>query len=308
MASRTPLRPYLRSLLFALVLCAVILPVRAHVPPGATILFTGHLNADCRPDTVVGKEFGKGVWLPDMIVWGRDTTIQCDSSVMHPAGTPQPPVTGFTYPNWTDLNGSVAFGPYNLNDSLQDIILYLWGTSPNTGLDTARFLLLFGQRALDTLGVIQVAQIDSAFQSEPFIALDIDYNYYLTDPKVRDLTGVESYELRTADMVVVPVDTSGGGGTHMAAPRDSLTTTVSVYPNPTELGARLQSSRLEPGTYTITVLAVNGQEYHRQTVQISAPEQLERELDLHNLPTGTYIVRLHKDGRVLGSHPIIVIR
>lgn len=278
----------------------------------APILFTGHLNWDCYQDTVYGKRVGQRAWLPEKIVWGK-TDIHhsqpCDGDTTyggHPAGAPRFSVTDFVYPAWQE-GGSVSFEQYNTNDSLVDMLFYLWGTAStsSTVQDTGRALVLYGQLALDTVKTIYIGTIDSAMQSTPFFASDLDIDEELVNPAVRDMGGIRSYELLRQNF---PVHSSGPP--HLpVSPGELLDekARVTVYPNPAELWAHLQSEPLEAGEYTITVMAVNGREYHRQTVRLLATQQVERELDLNGLPSGYYVVRLHRDGRVISSYPIVIV-
>lgn len=289
------------------VLCVLSLPVMAQP---ISILYTGHLNPDCYQDTVYGRQMGQRTWLPDRIVWGK-TDIHhaqpCDDDPSyggHPAGAPRFPVTNFVYPTWQEA-GSVSFECYNTNDSLVDMLFFLWGTA-STGSsvqDTGRALVIYGQLALDTLKTIYVGTIDSAVQSTPFFASDLDINEELINPAVRDMSGIRSYELLRTTFPVTPPKAP-----HLPAALGSVSAThVSIYPNPAELWAQLQSEPLEAGEYTITVLAVSGREYHRQTVHLTSTQQVERELNLSGLPNGYYIVRLHRDGHVISSSPIVIV-
>lgn len=297
--------PLVLLLLFVGALCASAQP--------APILFTGHLNWDCYQDTVYGKRVGQRAWLPDKIIWGK-TDIHhaqpCDSDTTyggHPPGAPRFSVTDFVYPTWQE-GGSVSFEQYNTNDSLTDMLLFLWGTAStsSTVQDTGRALVLYGQLALDTVKTIYVGNIDSAMQTTPFFASDLDIDEELVNPAVRDMGNIRSYELLRQNF---PVHSSGPP--HLPiTPGETLAeqASVTVYPNPAELWAHLQSEPLDAGEYTITVMAVNGREYHRQSVHLLATQQVERELDLSGLPSGYYMVRLHRDGRMISSYPIVIVR
>lgn len=293
-------------------LCLVFFSCVLSLKAQSVVLFTGHLNADCIADTVKGKSVGLHEYVPETIVWGQPSLHQsCPDTVQggHAPGTPFVPMTSILFAGWSELHVSTAFQRYNQNDSLDDVILYLWGTYQNAqGVwrDTARAVVIFGQKDLDLQPVVLVQGITAGFQSTPFFAMDLQIGRNLVDPQERDLTGEISYELLPATAQVMPPDTNNPHPIHTV--QDSLLTTVTVYPNPTELWAKMQADPLAPGEYTISIMAVNGSVYHTQTVQIGEGKHLERELDLSNLPSGYYVVRLHTNSHYVGSYPIVIVR
>lgn len=307
---RTPASTVRGALLCLLLVCCS--PVLyAQGAPQSAVLSIGHYNLDCIADTLVGKATGLRTYLPDVIIWGQpDSTSSCLDTIQggHDPMTPIHPATQLVYTGWDSITGSVAFQRYNINDDRDDILLFLWGTYTDSAgtHDTARALVLFGQFALDTIPVIDVSAVDSAFQSAPFFAMDLDIGQEFLDPDERDLSGVTSYVLAMPDVVVVPPDT-GGGPHHLPGP-GGVAATVNVSPNPTEFRALLEAQPLAPGTYTISVIAVNGKQYHTQTVVLRETGHLERELDLSALPGGYYVVRIHDKGQFLASYPIVVVR
>ena len=298
-----------RVLLLCAVCIAAAAPVAAQTGPPTT-LFVGHLNTDCYPDTVRGREVDTRSYLPDVIVWGKPVEghpAPCDrdsSQGGHPQGTRIFPVTPIMYPDWPELRGSVAFEQYNTNDNITDVILYLWGKSPLTGKDTSRALVLYGQLALDTLPMLMIGEIAPTLQTAPFFAMDLVLGRQFVDPAVRDIGGEVSYELPRVHFVMQeekPVKMTAQG-------EPEVTATVTAYPNPAELWTRLESSPLEEGEYTITVLAVNGRVYHTQTLQVLPKGRIDRELNLNDLPSGYYVVQLHRESRFISSHPIVIVR
>ncbi len=274
------------------------------------VLFTGHLNNDCYPDTVRGFATDARTYLPDMIVWGKPNERnpqQCDRDSTrggHPKEARIMPTTSIGYPDWRELQGSVAFEQYNTNDEVTDMILYLWGKSPQTGKDTARVVVVYGQVALDTLPVLMIGSVTSGTQTAPFFAMDLTVGRQFVDPAVRDVGGQTSFELPRVQFALreeEPVQ-------NIAPQQPGMTATVTAYPNPAELWTRLESSPLEAGQYTITVMAVNGSVYHTQLVDVSRQGQISEELNLNDLPSGYYVVRLHRAGEYISSYPIVIVR
>lgn len=298
-----------RVLLFCAVCVVCAIPLTAQTAP-PTVLFVGHLNTDCYPDTVCGYANGPRTYLPDVIVWGQAVAERpqpCDKDGTH-GGHPKEarllPKTSFVYPGWRELRGSVAFEQYNSNDSITDVILYLWGKSPHTGKDTSRALVVYGQLALDTLPVLMIGEIATQLQSTPFFAMDMRIGREFVAPDVRDISGRISYELPRVNF---PLQEDKPPHPLTQAPVLKQQATVSVYPNPAELWTRLESSPLEQGDYTITVMAVNGRVYHTQSVTVAVEGQIERELNLNNLPSGYYVVQLHREGELISSYPIVIV-
>src|ERR1700754_3470673 len=138
-----------RFILFCVVCVGFAVPITAETGP-PVVLFVGHLNTDCYPDTVRGHATDARTYLPDVIVWGKPNPLRpqvCDKDSTrggHPQRAHIAPLTSIIYPVWPELHGSVAFEQYNTNDNITDVILYLWGKSPITGKDTARALVLYG--------------------------------------------------------------------------------------------------------------------------------------------------------------------
>ena len=297
-----------------LLLCVIgpifSVPTIAQTNP-SVVLFVGHLNTDCYPDTVRGQANGPRTYLPDKIYWGvPDSTnpMPCDADSTrggHPPGAHLFPLTPLVYPSWPELRGSVAFEQYNTNDEITDVILYLWGKSPLTGQDTSHSLVIYGQLALDTLPVLMVNTITTGTQTTPFFAMGLRIGTEFIEPDFRDMGGRISYELPRVNF------STAGEPPHIPQPPGVQTgesATVAAYPNPAELWTRLESSPLSEGEYTITVMGVNGRIYHTQQVRVAGGGQIDRELDLGGLVSGYYIVRLYREGTFISSHPIVIVR
>jgi hypothetical protein len=287
------------------------------------ILFIGNLNADCYPDTVVGDVSG-GIparSLPAAIRWGQprriitydaatgqhDTTI-ADSSCL---GTIPPDrkvaVTAIHYPAWEHLSGAVAFNRVNLNDSLDDMTIFIRGTVGDSlhRTDTLRALTLFAQEGIDSLPVLDLVPIET-FQVAPFFAMELRVGSELVEPEVRDLSGMTSY-------VIQPVSLGVGAEHHdtTITPGDSTPAQpirLRVYPNPTGGAAQVQVDSIPPGDYSVDVVAVNGHVYLHQEVTVSMAGTLFEILDVHTLPTGFYVVRISDDAHLLGLYPIVITR
>jgi hypothetical protein len=218
--------------------------------------------------------------------------------------------TEIRYPAWHELSGSPSFQQFN-GDSLSDIIIHFRGKAGDSinRHDTARSLAIFGQNGLDTLAVLDIGTMET-FQSEPFFAMDLRLGIDLIDPAVRDLSGITSYELASPSIDVGPADTT--------APPPPVTMTAGVgtesrgvfhiYPNPAGLAAQVEGMDVPPGEYQVEIVAVNGHTYLRQDVVVEGSGNLFKTLDVSLVPSGYYVVRLAKAGKVTGTYPIVITR
>ncbi|MEP7217687.1 MAG: T9SS type A sorting domain-containing protein [Bacteroidota bacterium] len=250
-------------------------------------------------------------YLVHSLHWGHPTIQQqgseqrWDSSCLdHIPQYKRVPITTITYPSWDSLSGSVSFQKMN-PDSLTDLLITIWGRVGDTRNrhDTLRPLLLFGQHGLDTLKDLDLAKVEG-FQATPFFAMVLRFGTDLIEPEVRDLSGRTShliapiaYNIDRRDSIKHP-----GNGV-MDNPIQ-----VRVYPNPTGTAAQIESESTPAGEYSVEVVGVNGQVYRRQEVSVSATSGLFRVLDLHDIPSGYYLVRLHSASKLIGSYPIIITR
>jgi hypothetical protein len=293
--------------------------------PPESILFVGNLNFDCYQDTVAGWVDTKFRYLPRSIRWGRPhvryhydpqtrqiDTLPPDSSCFGEI----PPsrrvaVTAIRYPEWSGLSGSVAFQRMNA-DSLDDMILYLWGAAgdPERAHDSTRALLIFGQECLDTLEMLDIAALEG-FQVSPFIAMEMRKGSELAEPAIRDLSGVTSYLLAP-----VPLDLArlhGEGSPASAGEPRSMSVSssplhVRIYPNPATVAAQLAAESIPAGGYEVDIVSVNGLVVQRQSVSVTVSGRLFETLDLRSMASGYYIVRLHDRAHVLGVYPVIITR
>ena len=314
-----------RITLFSLLLMSLALAglplnhaTATHPPPDSTeqdptdaelrILFTGHLNFDCHADTVFGKPDHRFNYLPRAIHWGTGTEGAGAEDTACGSATPKKQrvkKTTITYPGWGNFSGAVAFQRLN-PDTLTDIIFYIWGKTGNgqSQRDSMRAVAVFGQDALDAAHVIRVGEIGT-FQDAPYFAMELRTGSELAKPGARDLSGRRSYELLPVGLDVDEADT-----TERAAPLAGTDARIAVrvYPNPADNAAQLESETIPPGRYRVEVVAVNGQVHHSEDVEVEGGKRLVETFDMRRLPSGYYVVRLQREGKIVGSYPIAVTR
>lgn len=315
---------FLCALLIAACRAVVFAAPDTTAHPPDVVLFVGHLDFDCIPDTVTGWQEQGRHFLPHAIRWGRPRVILRRDTASDRVDTLLPDsaclgsiplakrvaVTAISYPAWERLSGSVAFQRMN-PDSLNDMLLYLWGTVGDSAErhDTLRPILIFGQQGLDTLAELDLGAI-APFQASPFFAMELRKGSELVEPAVRDLSGIISY-------VLAPISLNFADNGHDSLteipplPGDSIPAhpiRVIVYPNPVGSTAQLQVDSLPPGEYTVDVVAVNGLLYLSQSLTVPDGGPAIQTLDLHDLPVGYYVLRIRNATQVFGIYPIIVTR
>jgi len=269
------------------------------------ILFITNLNGDCVSDTATGVRNDDGYVLK-RILWGQPLRDIQDSSCQ--SRTPRQKrirQTVFTYPGWKVTGGSVAFQRVN-GDGLDDIVLHIKGTVK--GIDTLRSIVLFAQHGLDSVRVIHIGGI-ARFQSRPFFAMDLVPGSELTQPGIRDLSGNTSYVLEPVDLNVDEQD-SMPPPTSPLAGIDSRRNSVQVYPNPTGRTISIGASELEAGAYELQIISVNGDMVLQENMRVEPGESLQRTLDVQNIPSGYYVVRIENEEghKEVGIYPIIITR
>lgn len=287
-SSKSTARPYYVVLLLCLLCC-----VAMQAQP--TVIYVGHLNQDQYADTVTGKIYGGAFTrLPDMIIWGKDH--------INPQPPVGPPTTHFIYPSYPHFAGSVSFLELNPNDTLTDMLFFLWGRTDTSGVqpDTGRAVAIFGQSALSTMPVIDFRQIQSGFQSVPFFAQDVQLGIHLTEPAVRDLSDIDSY-------LLLPMDVKIQGTPPPIVTHVDDSVEVRIYPNPSVYTATIEAA-LPAGNYTARVVGMSGQVYEEQSINLDGGGALWHNVDVSRLVSGHYVIQLMREGQPVGSYPFIIRR
>jgi len=274
-----------------------------------------HLNFDCYKDTIRGRLDRRSAWLPTEIRWGRnpaadsatrrgdDVVDQCHNGIVDARRVV---VTSIVWPAWERRTASLAVQRVN-EDSLPDLVIYLRGriVVGRAVIDSVRPLVIFGQHGLDTVPTIELERIGS-FQTDPFIAMELDRSQDLRSREQRDLTGRSSYRFPKLEVAVGRPDTS------QRAPGQPVASVASgnvrVYPNPSTYSTQVELSSLPEGRYLVEVVAVNGRvEFHADVLMASGQSILQR-LDVSRLATGYYIIRISAVSGRVGAWPVLVTR
>lgn len=295
----------------------------------AAIMHVGFINPDCARDTVYGFLDPDLRWTPRFICFGNTADAQgnalCDSEQQSIADDESRSErlrrndTAFLdFPGWQHFSCALSVQRYNANDTLDDLIFWMRGADsvPRRGLvDTARSIVLFGQAGLETHKKIDLGKV-SAFRSEPFYAMELTRGRELINPKKRDMTRRTSRELVRVDRQVLEDKEEERDTGNVPAPQ--ITSAVAgdadaafsarVYPNPAIYMANIEIAPLPPGTYTVNIVAVNGEEVWRGEVVLAQTGQVFQRIDLGGLAAGYYVLRVGSAQKAVGAYPIIVVR
>lgn len=256
-----------------------------------------HLNADGRRDTVYCRELGDGSFLPSRIAWGSDSGATAAASA-----------TRILYPGWQGLRGSVAVLKYN-EDTLADVLLFLRGTDTTGGVrrDTVRRLVIFGQERLKDRPTIVLTQV-ARTQTTPFFSLDLTSGMHLVEARAREVSRRRSYRLAHLQFDVN--DTSDEGVPLPAPLADEPPSTewVLIYPNPAIYSTTLEASLSTPGLCEVRVIAIDGRNILHRTVAVGTTGRIFERLDVSEVPSGFYELRIEQTGRAPRSFPVVVVR
>lgn len=285
------------------------------------VLHIGYVNTDCVQDTVYGLLDQKLRWTPRFICWGvlYDSAglpvcdvSRRDSSI---ARSRQVDTTYFVFPNWRNLSCAFSIERHNANDTLDDLVFWLRGVDslPRRGLvDTGAAVLVFGQSALETHATLDLSGVGD-FRSQPFYAMQLGKSRELINPKKREsLSRGKSWELVRVDKDVLKKEREDT--TESPAPQfvSSVETeagyTARVFPNPAFYTTSVEVKPLPAGTYTVTVIAVNGEEVYRAEETLLSEGEVFQTIDLARLASGHYVLRITTPDRLIGSYPVIVVR
>lgn len=263
------------------------------------ILHIGHFNFDSHLDTIIGGGGLEQGYYPKFIRWGESAGNDIDTTGAKRMKSGKQ--TALTYPGWDNFRASVACEQFN-GDTLADIILYMFGRIriEHQWRDTMRVLAIFGQSGLDTNRVLKISDVGE-IQNSPFIALDLKIDVDLTDRKKRDISGVASFVLERSSKAIEE-ERQRDGPLQPMAPSAS----VRLFPNPSATTTNIEARRVPAGEYDVDVIGTNGQVHTHQQCMVDESGQLLRSLDLNDLPSGYYFVRLRSGNRIVGDYPIVV--
>lgn len=274
-----------------------------------TILFTGHLDFDCVPDTVIG--YAKAPTfriLPRRIVWGQDTALDCGTLTFHED------VSWFAYPDWEELWGSVSILTYNTQDSISDILL-TYGGKVDTGSarrDTATTIVLFGQDHIADRDSIPLGLTDT-MQMSPFFAMKVIPASRLIDSSLTDYTGFPSYVLPLISLDVTD-DTDDTATqsilllTSVNDPERERSLMSEIYPNPISQTTTIRARPLPPGTYRVEAVSTGGEIVFSTKVDVGSSGELFAPLDLSGLSSGYYQILIRSGEHILTVHSVALIQ
>lgn len=271
-----------------------------------TVIYTGHLDFDCVPDTLIGfVQAPKFRVLPKRIVWGKDTALDCGTLQFHED------VSWFEYPEWEELWGEVSILPYNQQDSLPDIF-FTYGGKIDSGAnrrDTSITIILFGQDSIAALDSIPLS-LNDTLQQSPFFAMELIPSSHLLDSIHTDYSGFPSYELPHISLNVTG-DTTGTTIFLLSSvddPQREQNLKSEIFPNPTSRTTTVRVRPLSPGFYRVEAMSTEGAIVHTEEIEVGSSGELFAPLDFSRLPSGYYQVLVRSKEHVLITHSIAIVK
>ena len=271
-----------------------------------SVLYTGHFDFDCVPDTLIGFVQAPSFRTrPVRIVWGQDTALDCGSLPSHED------VSWFEYPEWDELWGEVSVLSYNQQDSLPDIF-FTYGGKIDSGAnrrDTSITVVLFGQDSIAALDSIPLS-LNDTLQQSPFFALELIPSSRLLDSTHTDYSGFPSYELPLI-FLDVDGDTTTPSIVFLSSVDDSereQELKAEIFPNPTSHSTTLRVQPLPPGRYRIEAVSTEGALVYTQEIEVGTSGELFTPLDFSLLPSGYYQVVVRSNERILTAHSIAIVK
>lgn len=251
-----------------------------------TNLIIGHFNDDAENDTLVAVAKQDKMFYPKYIAWGDSQNILNDTTL-------------FVYPSWEKLKVRCSYDFLN-NDELIDLTFIVWGKleiNDTTFKDTSMAFVIFGRNSLDTLQSFNLAEVDSV-QTEPFIAMSLIMGIQLTDCQVRNTSYKPSYVLNNMEI-------NFGNERKSLIYADSMS--VKVFPNPALYYVNIELNNISQGRYTFQIMSLQGNLVEEQNVEIAQTGNINRILNLKDVATGFYYLRILKETNAIGTYPLIVV-
>jgi type IX secretion system substrate protein len=290
------------TLIFAIIVILLLVSSKASnafemdtTATGVVLLDIGHYNSDSVPDTLLGFTYEKAIPRPAYIFWGE---APVGYGGIHDSLRVKE--TKLEYPDWLRMGCSASLDDVD-NDDINDIIFITWGELGDSTAgfrDTTSIYTLYGQFALDTLAQINLADIDYE-QILPFKATTFIMGNEIQNGKLRDISFVPSYELIYPDAGLPrrPED--------YEAPK--VDPNVKIYPNPAVFYTNIEITKVIPGSYKIELISLEGILLNMQQIRAENSNDLISRLEIKNVATGSYIIKIARNGKVIGSYQLVVV-
>ena len=294
------------------------------------IMHIGYLDPDCVKDTLYATmDKGSLQWMPRYICWGK--LYSDDGDLLCPSGkydaslkkAERLDTTHIVMPTWGKLSCALSVERFNMNDTLDDLIFWIRGIDSIEGQggevttrDTSRGLVLFGQSRLSTHKEILLKAIEE-FDSGEYYAMELGYGKELINPKKRDLTRKTSWELkRVSKEMKKQEEQEEEKSEEKTEEREKFSRpsvveherTTRIWPNPAIYTTSVEIEPLAAGSYSVEVVALNGQQVWSQVVVLQSQGQVFKRIDLRGLPSGHYLLRVSTSDESIGVYPIIIVR
>lgn len=244
------------------------------------------LNGDSTKDTIILNSTNGFISI-DKIYWGSSTFT-----------------TYIKYPELFYLKN--YFWNYDINkDGLKDIVILSSGTIDTIDYkDTAYFKVIYGQSGLETIDTIKISEIDS-IQFTPFVATTIYANSGISQGKIQSMSSIPVFEVYYTDF-----DTQDTllQKNVFNDPKEIIITKYNVYPNPAYIYTNLELIDIQEGNYSIEIRKLNSHLMDKIDLKIDNITTLTKYLDLKDYSTGTYLITIKTENKILENIKLIVIK
>lgn len=258
-----------------------------------TVMQIFKFDNDCLPDTLIGRKIHNGHKtrvIPLSIRWGWG---ECNDNI---------PSTGYRetllkFPAWNSLSVMTFHDKMN-NDAVDDLVLRVRG-KVRLNVDTARFVVIFGQQGLKQLPILDLSLIDTN-ANMPLIVRELQKGKQLVEPQKHDMSGGNLWKIQRFDIAI-----ENYGDSYLKSGGNIF----SVSPNPATLFTDIQSLESMPaGMYDVEVYGSNAQRVIKQSITLQQNGDLRTRLDLHSLFSGYYTIRVYSGSRKIAEFLFIIIR
>lgn len=281
-----------------------------------TPIFIGHLNTDCRNDTLMAYVKPMGNVQPVEIRWGqkRDSIDQCPGeSVAVSKGKRKNKVTRFVIPSWDSLQISAVVVDLN-RDGNNDILINYRGieiSDTSKKYKTQLLGILGGDSGLDSTAVVTLANI-APLQRKGFKALQLKTPQHL-EPTEYNQKGSRYWALHTCtvpDSIASPFHGKDSVAEGTLSLSESLVDShISIKPQPAD-------DNIEVRFFGIDKLPTNSEalELHIYSSggRLIAEHVIEKnlpsiELSTKNWATGSYTLTLTVGNTIFSSSRCTII-
>lgn len=244
------------------------------------------LNSDTHLDTIYLKSKNGNLGL-DKINWGSSSYT-----------------THFQYPEMFYQRD--FFWNIDINkDGIKDLVVLSSGKIDTVDYkDTAYLKIVYGQSGFETIDTIKIEEIDS-LQFTPYVASTIYPDLGISQGKIQSLSEFPVFELYFNNLDVTDSTVSMK---QIFEEEPMLIARFNIYPNPAYYYTNIEMIDIQPGNYSIEIRKLSSEVINKFSITTQTKSNITKYLDLKDYATGTYLVQIYSENRLLLSYKLIVIK